>query len=111
MRSIVRVYRHTEGAHAAYQTLLDEGFRAEDVELLARGDEAGAVKGNFVAGNRGGADFTGNEVGDYGGNFDNVEFGPVYVLSVATSSDQQYRLAEEILSRFGGVEPDSRQPH
>ncbi len=111
MRNIVRVYRQTEGAHAAYQSLLDQGFRAEDIELLAQGDEAGAIKGNFIAGNQGGADFTGNEVGDYGGNFDNVEFGPVYLLSVATTSDQQYRLAEEILGRFGGLEPDSAKPH
>jgi hypothetical protein len=49
--AIVRIFDDFEHAEQARLALLDQGFGADAVELDSAGDEAGTVKGNFVAGN------------------------------------------------------------
>lgn len=49
--SLVAVYSKLSDAEKVRLALIDAGFADEDVDLSARGDEAGAVAGNFTVGN------------------------------------------------------------
>ncbi|MDB5928682.1 MAG: hypothetical protein JWR60_389 [Polaromonas sp.] len=96
---VFRIFSQFDAAEKARDALLDAGFKSDSLELTARTDEAGGVRGNFVAGNaKQGAAADGN----YDANFAEVSHGGVYLLSVFAGSADAADHAIAMMEQFGG---------
>jgi hypothetical protein len=106
MTMLVRVYTDHAAAEAARQAVLNTGLRADCVALSFQGDEAGALRGNFLSGDY---EPRGAWAETYESKFQNVELGGRVVLTVE-ARPEQVGPAEAVLSASGGNAVDDLCP-
>jgi hypothetical protein len=117
--TLVRVYDSFATAGDARAALLASGFTPTDIAFSVRDDEAGPVAGNFImnskdaAGSRGLSSGSNDAGPETGGEINRrIDQNPpaaavqrgTYLLTVETSSDDQARLALDILDRFRAID-------
>lgn len=100
---IVRMFSTTTGAELARQELLAAGFDQSTVQLWARGDEAGAMQGNFSVGDD--PDVTGGH--DYRYTFEphTQAQGCSCTVIVSAADAALAERASELLDRLGATVP------
>jgi len=92
---MVKILSDAAQAESLRQELIQAGVPAGAIAVEVQGDEAGAMKGNFVNG-----DFEpGRGAGSYEESFRNVLHGGVSILTVSVSEEALCRLTREIFAR------------
>ncbi|GIZ52306.1 hypothetical protein [Noviherbaspirillum aridicola] len=109
---VIRAYDTLEAAQAARQALLDGGFDPDGIEVRVMQTESGPVKNNFLLDEKDTGTGPKDEFGleertDAYGN-GSPEWGANVLLTVAAGDDGQARRADEIMSGFGAVDPQTR---
>jgi hypothetical protein len=98
--TVIRLYDNFDNAENARNALLSSGFSAEEVQLSANEDEAGAVQGNFYVGN-------GNDDDEsYDGNYAKPKYRSAYMLTVDARDEDRSKSAADILDQFGPTDVD-----
>lgn len=117
--ALIKVFERFADAEDARSELLAAGFAPYQIRLGAPDDEAGPVEGNFTVGNPDKATgvlesiinaFTGADHNSYERNYANPAFRGVYHLCVDAQDQQLLARAQDIMRRFGGVDPDTAWP-
>ena len=106
MSTIVRIFIDHADAEAARQTVLRSGLTLDCVALSYQGDEAGAVRGNFVSGDH---QPRGEMAETYESKFQNVVLGGRYVL-IVEADPTEAAATEVILAKAGGAAIDDLCP-
>lgn len=100
--TLVSVYDRLPAADRARSELLACGFAADHVHLVAKEDEAGAMKGNFSVGN-----IDPNKNNDtYARDYANPQQHAEILLTVDAEGEQQSQQALDILQRCGALRVD-----
>lgn len=109
---VIRAYDTLEAAQSARQALLDGGFDPDGIDVRVMQSESGPVKNNFVLDEKDTGTGPKDEFGleertDAYGNA-SPDWGANVLLTVAAADEAAARRAEEIMSGFGAVDPQSR---
>ncbi len=107
MPDAVRIFHRLDAAENARVALIAAGFPASAVDLATRVDEAGALQGNFVAGNpKQGSAADGN----YDDNYAHVVPASTYLLAVKAGDDVRFGEAMALMAQLGGRDIDAPAP-
>lgn len=100
--TVIRLYDKFENADHARNALIGAGFAADDVDLAANEDEAGAMESNFYIGNGNSKDES------YDGNYADAKFYSAYMLTVSVADDAGQARAAEIMDSFHATNVEQR---
>lgn len=117
--TVVRVYDSFSNAQKAREALLGSGFLPSSVHLDSTADEAGPVDGNFIleykdmdhgkANDNSVLDSTfSRDDPNEGLGRSEVIWRGICMLTVDADDDEQFRLASDIMSKFGAIDVDER---